>query len=183
MDESKSPKPNPAPRGGLSLNHRQERFALAYVASLDKVEAIRQAGYRVNSDDAARDAASRLLRNPSVQAIIDREKAKVAKKFNIDAEGTVLRFQVVYLEAMRLGDIATALAALKELAKHYGVYDAHNRQKRITTQAEADAIRARLEMIGVDWRRKALVSSNEDGRVITNGTGHAATGDDSPSEN
>lgn len=148
------------PRKVVKPNDRQERFALAYAATWDKSEALRQAGYELNSAEAERDAANRLLRNPTVMAIIDREKARVAKKFEITAEGTALRFQVVYLEAMRIGDFATAKGCLIELGKYHGIYVKDNTQKKNYSREDIEKLKLELEQLGFDWSRVNARSEN-----------------------
>lgn len=62
----------------------QERFALEYAKSLNGVQAVRTAGYKVQSDNAAAVQASRLLRNAKVHAAVQDAKARIEREAEID---------------------------------------------------------------------------------------------------
>src|SRR5262245_26245760 len=153
--KSVGPEANLATRRERTLNRRQERFVLAILAGMSNVEAVRHAGYEVVSDDAARDAASRLLRNPSIKVAIEGAKLRAIERMDRTAEATVLRYHHVYLEAMAAGEFGAAVSALRDLAKYHGLFERHNQQRKKTyTREEIDKMKADLEKMGVDWRRQ-----------------------------
>lgn len=143
---------NPLPRREQPLNQRQEKFARLYAATGDAKAALLEAGYDLKSDDAVRDARNRLLRHPLVMAIVDEVHSKAIEKYSMTAETVVLRFKLVYLQAMRDQDWGSAISALREIAKFYGLYERHNAQKRYT-QADVEKLRAELEAAGMDFTR------------------------------
>ena len=152
------PEPNLVPRRERTLNRRQERFVLALLEGMGKVEAIRHAGYQVATDDAARDAASRLLRNPSIKVAIERAKLKAIEKMDRTAEATLLRYHNVYLEAMAAKDYSAAVSALRDIAKYHGMFERNNQQRKNYTEQDIARMKARLEEKGFDFRRRALVN-------------------------
>ena len=66
----------------LALSMKQEKFCLEYAKSGNQRQAYLLAGYKVNSDEVADAAASRLLRNVNVQARLA-ELAEEAKNASI----------------------------------------------------------------------------------------------------
>lgn len=150
---------NPTPRRKTSLNVRQERFALEYLVDFDPGAAYLRAGYGAKDAETAASAGRRLLRNVRVRDLIDRENLKVLDRAGVTAEATVLRLHLCYLEAMRTGQLAVAVSALKELGKHFGIFQKHQRAKRYT-QDDVERLRAELTAAGFDFRRAALVGLN-----------------------
>lgn len=134
------------------LNARQETFARLYAATGDAKSSLLEAGYVVKSDDAVRDARNRLLRHPLVMAIVDEVHTKMIEKHTMTAETVMLRFKLVYLQAMRCQDWGSAISALREVAKFYGLYEKHNAQKKYT-QADVEKLKAELEAAGMDFTR------------------------------
>ena len=66
----------------MALSMKQEKFCLEYAKSGNQRQAYLLAGYKVNSDEVADAAASRLLRNVNVQARLA-ELAEEAKNASI----------------------------------------------------------------------------------------------------
>jgi phage terminase small subunit len=65
------------------MNFRHKLFAQEYVKDGNGAQAYRRAGYKVKTDHAATNAASRLLANVGIQAEIERLKEIVTKKAQI----------------------------------------------------------------------------------------------------
>lgn len=150
------PKKNLSPRLNTTVNDRQERFALEYCKDFDRLRAYRAAGYKAKSDEAGHVEACRLLKNPKVWAIVLEQKAKIAESMGMTAQKNLLHFQVVYYEAMKAGDYSAAVAALDKIAKHYGLYEKHQKQKNYSRE-DVEKMKAELEAVGFDFRRLALL--------------------------
>ena len=58
----------------MTLNPRQQRFVLAYLAGASAAEAYRSAGYRCRTAHAAESKASALLRSPAVAERLPRPR-------------------------------------------------------------------------------------------------------------
>ena len=78
------------------MTDRQEAFVRHYIATGNRIEAVKLAGYEVKDDQGARVQSNRLLRTASVVILIDQHKAKLYEKARIDADGVALRFQMVF---------------------------------------------------------------------------------------
>ncbi len=136
----------------VKANHRQERFARVYAATLDPDRALEKAGYNLTTDESKAEAKSRLLKNPAVRVIVDEIFSKVAAKHGMDADGVMGRFKLVYLEAMADKDWTAAVAALVQIGKVYGIFERDNRQRYVTPE-DADRLRAELEARGFSFAR------------------------------
>ena len=148
------------PRKVTKLNERQERFVLEYMTDYNRVRAYYAAGYTATSDENAASEACRLLKNPKVQAFVLNQKAIIAGRLGMKAERLALYFQVVYMEAMKVGDHASAVAALDRIAKHLGWYAADNKQKNGERMSEAERtkLKAELEAAGFNFDRVHFVA-------------------------
>jgi phage terminase small subunit len=72
----------------VKLTEKQKRFADYYIETGNATESYKRAGYSVNSDEAARVNASRLLTNANVRAYIDeriaeKDSQRIAKQDEI----------------------------------------------------------------------------------------------------
>lgn len=72
----------------MKLTEKQKRFADYYIETGNATESYKRAGYSVNSDEAARVNASRLLTNANVRAYIDeriaeKDSQRIAKQDEI----------------------------------------------------------------------------------------------------
>lgn len=148
----KLPEKNVNPRSERKVNPRQELFALEYCKDFDRVRAIKAAGYNCNSYSAAHEAACRLLKNPKVYSIVIAEKARIAERLKLNAEGTVRYLQLVVMEAIRDRDWRGAVMALREIGKHYGIYEKHNKQTKYTVD-DIERLKTELTQAGFnfDW--------------------------------
>jgi phage terminase small subunit len=80
---------------GRKLNPRQERFVQEYLIDLDPAAAYRRAGYGPASDKAARNAASRLLKNVGVsEAVREAMKAR-AERVGMEADEVLAELKVL----------------------------------------------------------------------------------------
>ncbi len=141
------------------VTDRQERFALEYVIDYDRNRAVRAAGYTCETDADCASMACKLLKNPKVNAIVLQAKAKVAERMGLNAERTVQYLLVVFMEAMKANDFGSAVSALRELGKHHGIYDAHNKQKKYTRE-DADRLKRELEQNGFSFERVNYPGTN-----------------------
>ena len=82
MKSKKTNGSNGAEPKGKKVNPRQALFVKFYVASLNAAQSCRNAGYSANS---AYITSSKLLKNPLVQAEIQRHANKVASRLELDA--------------------------------------------------------------------------------------------------
>ena len=140
------------PRQESKVTDRQERFALEYAIDFDRLRALKAAGYTPKDYDNAHSMAAQLLKNPKVNAIVLEAKARYAEALKLDAAKTVMCLQVVYMEAMAHKDWHAAVAALRELGKHHGIYEKHQKQKSYT-QDDVERLKKELEQAGFDFRR------------------------------
>jgi phage terminase small subunit len=155
---SKGPRKNHTPRRETQNAHnlKHELFAHEFLVDYDAGAAYKRAGYEVADDTIAQVNGRRLLRNALVWAIVEEGQLKRIEKAGNSAEKTVLRLQLVYEQAMLQNDLAAATAALRELGKHQGIYEKHQRAKHM----DADELKRRLEEKGFDFTRVNDRSSN-----------------------
>lgn len=129
---------------------RHELFAAEYLVDFDAPAAYRRAGYDVESDESASAAGYRLLRNPVVAELVEKGRLKRIEKIGAGADTIIGRFHLIYLKAVEADDLKIALDALKELAKHYGLYERHQLQKKYTKD-DLERLRAELEAAGMSF--------------------------------
>lgn len=139
--------------------HRQfrlrcETFAYEYLVDFDAMNAYKRV-YGDMDDVTALRSGSRLLKNDLVWSIIEQSKLDRISRNKNDADRVILRMHLIYEEAMKIRDFNCAMSALKELGKHYGVFEKHNLQKNLTQQ-DIDRMKQELEAIGFDFTRKSL---------------------------
>lgn len=139
-------------------NLKYELFAHEYMVDLDPGAAYLRVGYKAATEEIAQSAGRRLLRNTYVQLIIERIKLQRIEEAGNDGKKTIERLGLVYLEAVRTGDLSTALGCLRELGKHYGIYEKHNKQRY--TQEDAERLKKELEQAGFNFERFALANPN-----------------------
>ncbi len=112
----------------VNLPVKRERFVQAYVGGMNATQAYIKAGY---SESGAAPNAARLIRNDNVKLRI--------KELQDDLRGqTMISLQTIVEElindrttARRLSNINASIKANVELAKLHGLYDQHNRQKKL----------------------------------------------------
>lgn len=145
-----------------TASDKQERFAKVYFETLDKLRAAKEAGYEFASDDIGHVVASRLLRTPTVQVILDRLRTQACDKASINGATVITRLFAVYLAAMDEKDFSAAVSALDKIGKHLGIYERHNAQKKYS-QEDVERLRGELEAAGFSFAR---VNFPQQGRVI-----------------
>ncbi len=129
---------------------RYELFAQEYLVDFDAGAAYRRAGYEVESDGSAYAGGYRLLRNVIVNELIEAARLKRIEKIGAGADTIIGRFHLIYLKAVEADDLKIALDALKELAKHYGLYERHQLQKRYSKD-DLERLRTELTAAGFDF--------------------------------
>lgn len=70
----------------MALSKKQELFCKEYLIDLNATQAYKRAGYSVKSDNAAAVEASKLLRNPKVEARIKELMDKRSKRTEVTAD-------------------------------------------------------------------------------------------------
>jgi len=142
------------PRKETKLTERQERFIALLISGKSRREAVREAGYEVADDKQADSRASEILSNPKVYAAYTELRAQLNAESVMDGVKWVAYLRLIAVDAMRSQDWAGAVAALREIGKHLGLYERDNTQKRVD-QHEAERLKAELTTrFGVDWSRK-----------------------------
>ena len=134
---------------------RCETFAYEYLVDFDAMNAYKRV-YGDMDDTVALRSGSRLLKNDLVWSIIEKAKLERIERNKNDANQVILRMHLIYEEAMKVRDLTCAMNALKELGKHYGIFEKHNLQKNLTEQ-DIQKMKQELEAIGFDFTRKSLV--------------------------
>lgn len=149
-----TPPKNLSPRREVAPTELQFRFAVEYVSRgfSDRVGAVMAAGYQPKDRDNAHSLASDLLRKPAVKKVILEAKAKLMARCIGDAADAVMYLKYAAVEALNRGQLAVAVAALSQLGKHFGIYEAHNKQRAISEE-EAQRLRRLLEQNGMDFTR------------------------------
>jgi hypothetical protein len=142
------------PRKETSLTLKQERYVLEVLIDGDRRRAVREAGYEVTSDDAADQCASRLMANVKVKAFYHDKKAEYNAEKKRQAQDWYNYLWYIAIEAIDERDWTGAVAAMREIGRHLGVYDIDNNQKRNITPADALAIKERLVSLGADFSRR-----------------------------
>lgn len=159
MPPRRNLKPRRETQNSENLNLKHHLFAIAFLDCLNPGEAYVRAGYEVKSEEVAQAAGRRLLRNVRVMAMIDNAKREMAEEAKATAANTVARLNLVYLEAMLRSDFANAISALRELGKHFGIYEKDNTQKSYTLE-DAERLRKSLEARGVSFVNRNKPSEN-----------------------
>lgn len=72
--------------GRKVLKPQWVRFAIEYVKGGNAADAYLLAGYKCKSIELAQSSASQLLKNPTVVALVDKERNRVQKKLEISSE-------------------------------------------------------------------------------------------------
>lgn len=135
------------------LSDQQERFALRYLVDFDRHAALTEAGYTFTTPESANTMASRLLNMVNVRAFLLEKKSELAAVYQMDAVRWLNHLRLIAMEAYEDKDWAGAVAALREIGKHLGVYGMDNRQKFYTPD-QVDQMRAELEARGFDFTRR-----------------------------
>lgn len=154
-----TPEKNITPRRFGNLNIEQERFAYLVANGMDRLQAYREAGYRIADDTVAMKAASRLANHVGVQDAIHRLHLERMERTNLSGDQILKSFYLTYLAAMKAGDFSTAVSVLDKLAKHSGLYAEHNKQRNYT-QSDVERLKTELEQAGMNFERLALRSEN-----------------------
>ena len=115
-----------------TITDKRLRFCQEYVKDNNGTQAAIRAGY---SKKTAKAQASRLLTNVDVKSDIAQLNAKIAKKIEDKVEMTAVEclnsFVRIAEKAEKAEDLSNANRALENLGKHFGVYDADNKQQGI----------------------------------------------------
>ena len=124
-------------------------FAAEFVVDQNATAAYRRAGYRPKSDATASVEACKLLKDPEVQKIVQKEMKKLVQKTGVDAEWVVRNLVRVYRRAMASVaetdkdgnptghyrfDGKTANRSLELLGKHIGMFEERFRMDLHTTE-------------------------------------------------
>lgn len=142
------------PRKETKLTERQERFLNLLTEGKTRREAVREAGYDVTDDKSADSRASELMRNPKVYAAYVDRCAELSAAAVMDGVKWIEYLRFVAVEAMRERDWNGAVAALREIGKHLGLYEKDHQQKRAHTEADVERMRAELVKRGFDMSRR-----------------------------
>lgn len=131
---------------------KHELFAIEYMVDFDIIRAYKKVYDEDGTMDdiGAQKSGSRLLRSVVVQEVIDSHTCKYIATRQKDKDNVVLQMKRLYFESMRDKDYASAKGALDMLAKHYGLYHAHNRQKKYSPE-DVVALRQKLEANGLSF--------------------------------
>jgi len=137
------------------LTRQQQSFVHEYLIDLSPADAYIRAGYRVASRVVAWKASNRLLKNVEVSRAIEEAQCERMERLKLTADTLIQRFNLIYLLAMMERDYRSALKALVNMGRYFGIFEKHNSQKRRAyTQEDAEKLKAKLEALGVDFTRK-----------------------------
>jgi|GEM_PF-4298872 len=115
----------------------------------NKTQAAIRAGY---SKASARYIGYELLKKPHIQILVREVQRERAALLDLDAVWLRDQLQDCYAAAREKDDLKSAARLLESLGKLMGAFGKHNDQKKgITTQAEADSIRAKLKARGMNF--------------------------------
>lgn len=153
------PKPTSGTVAPRPATDKQEKFATVYFETMDRMEALRQAGYQVENEQSAAVMACRLLKTPNVMILIDKLRTAAINKAGITGAGVVQRLLCVYVAAMQDKDYSAAVSALDKLGKHFGIYLEHNKQKGYSPE-DIDRLKAELQQAGFNFERLQFPSTN-----------------------
>lgn len=132
------------------LTEKQRLFVAAYLENPNATQAAVKAGY---SEKTAGVIGYENLQKPQILAVLNAARTEREQRTKVNADLIVQR---LWAEAndFVLGTPASRTTALDKLAKHYGLYESHNRQKVPSDPAaEAERIRRRLAERGIDVDR------------------------------
>lgn len=152
---------NPSPRQYKVLTDRQRLFIYEYLVDMDPSAAYIRAGYEDSGNKASiYTSACRLLKNAKVMEEIDRLQVERLNKLGIDAEWAIIRFKLIYLEAMKRRELSNACRALENIGKHLGIYEKDNKQKTSYSEADLEKLKQELKEAGFTFDRINFASEN-----------------------
>lgn len=131
------------------VRDKELAFAREYAMDWNKTQAAIRAGY---SRTSARYIGYELLKKPHIRNLVRQVQRERAEKLDIDILWLKDQLQDCYAAAREKGDLKSAARLLESLGKMSGAYEKHNHQKQvIRSEAEADAVRAKLKQRGVNF--------------------------------
>lgn len=142
-------------QGVSSVNIKHELFAAEYMIDMDAGAAYVRAGYNVTEGESADVCGRRLLRNARVWELIEAAQLKRIAERKMDADKVLLRLEFVYEQAAQARDWPTALATLREIGKHYGIFEKHQAGKTKYTETDIPRLKAQLEAAGWNYKDKS----------------------------
>lgn len=172
MPRVKLARVNTKERQPTKLTEKQKRFSEHYAISNDKEEAMRFAGYSWADDQSFYSQVSKLLKHPKIVVYVDEVRARIAAEHGMTRDGVMNRFKSIYLAAVEDRDWPSAVAALREMGKIFGVYEVHQKQKRYSAD-EIAAVKKRLEENGVSFAEPNKPSGFVEVKQIEPGKGGA----------
>ena len=110
------------------LTKKQEAFCREYVVDFNGTQAAIRAGY---SKKTAKVSASENLTKPNIQDFINELQGKQAKRLEITADELTLFFRMMKDDEDQKG--SDRIKAAENLAKRFGYYEEHNKQKQTTS--------------------------------------------------
>ena len=109
----------------MSLNARQKRFIAEYLTDLNGQRAAIAAGY---SPRGAKVAASRLLTDVNVKALVQKKQDELARSVEIRREDIVRGLLETIAIAREQGDAQAMIKAAAEISKLLGFYSSDKRR-------------------------------------------------------
>lgn len=122
----KSKKPAKSKKRGISKKDRWDKFSQEYVIDFDRARAYKAAGYKVKSDQAARNNATRLMRTNEYVfekiAALAKGQEKRAEKSADDITKELEGMGFAKLTKSGLIKASDKIKALELLGKRFGLY-------------------------------------------------------------
>jgi phage terminase small subunit len=118
--------------GHKKLTPKQAAFVREYLIDLNAAAAARRAGY---SEKTAKEIGFEHLTKPHIQAAINAEQDARAKRTKITQDYVLAEIKEVFEDAKQraaegMADRTNALKALDMLARHVGLFEKDNSQKK-----------------------------------------------------
>lgn len=162
--------------GVPNLTDRQRRFVQAYIDEPNATEAYRVACGHDIDDATARNCGPRMLKEVAVKAALAAYRIASFKRTGVNGDWVIMKLVDTVERCMQeqavLGvdgeptgeyrfNATGAVAALRELGKHFGIFEKDNKQKNVPlTEDEIESVKAKLRERGIDLDRARQRSPN-----------------------
>lgn len=162
--------------GKKAISPKWAAFAIEYVKSGNATDAYILAGYACKTRDNAQSAASQLLNNPTVCALVEKERRRVQRKLEISAEKTFKEIAALAFSDVRelfnedgtLKDphewedhVAAAVSSIEVFEEYQGEGKGKakkyiGRTKKVRLWDKVTSLEKLARLLGMDFKDQAL---------------------------
>ena len=142
------------------LNQQQRMFAECYHLSGNVTQSYKQAYPTSTTESGAAAAGSRLLKDVKVKAYLNELREKRTERVGLSADWAITQMMGLFESAKLSEDYNAAASVLNMIAKHLGLYEVHNQQKKNYTSEDVERLKNELSEKGFNLERVNDRSTN-----------------------